>query len=368
MNPTNKPNNPTQPNLAATVAPQKQQEENKSSLSPDPKKKPYLKPILWIIGIVIIIAFCVVAWFVMALGSVRSDISVDGEIVEVKQGDSLESIATNLSSKNLISDKNVFVLWAKFGPARGHLQPGPYLIKPTSSIKQIVADMSAGKIAVYKITYPEGITLNEMAKRWAAAGYGTKDDYIAATKKLSYDFDFIPQVSKTNPEGYLFPATYTFTPGSSAEVLVKKQYEAFKAQAEPLLQGNRPAGLNKLQVLTLASIVEKEALTIADRKLTAGVFLNRLRDNMKLESDVTVNYATGKTVTSPGDISINSPYNTYFVKGLPPTPINNPSTDAIEAVMNFTPSDNIFFLAGNDGKVYYAKTLQEHNENIKNHL
>jgi len=328
-----------------------------------------------IIGIVtgvvvflVLAVFIAVFWFLMALTAIRADVPVNGEVIVVAPNSSLESIATQLSSKGLISDKNVFVLYAKFGPARGKLQPGPYLIKPTSSIKQIVSDMSVGKIAISKITYPEGITINDMAKRWSSAGYGSKDEYIAATKKLAPEFEFIPLSSRDNPEGYLFPATYTFTVNSPADVLVRQQYEAFRTNALPILAGQRPAKLSQLEVLTLASIVEREALTEEDRKLTAGVFLNRLATGMKLESDVTVNYGTGKTQTTPADIAIPSLYNTYKIKGITPTPINNPSTDSIEAVMNPTKSDYIFFLAGDDGVVYYAITLEKHNENIKNHL
>ncbi len=149
---------------------------------------------------------------------------------------------------------------------------------------------------------------------------------------------------------------------------MRQQYEAFRSKALPILAGQRPAGLSQHEVLTLASIVEREALTDKDRKLTAGVFLNRLALGMRLESDVTVNYATGKTQTTPADIAIPSLYNTYRIRGLPPTPINNPSTDSIEAVMSPTKSDYIFFLAGKDGVVYYATNLEKHNENIKNHL
>ena len=307
-------------------------------------------------------------WFLMTISAVRPDVAVNGEVVVVEPNSSLETIASQLSDKDLIKDKNAFVLYAKFGPARGKLQPGPYLIKPTNSIKQIVSDMSSGKIAISKITFPEGITLNEMAKRWSSAGYGSKDEYIAATKKLAPEFGFIPVSSRENPEGYLFPATYKFTVNSSAEVLVRQQYQAFASNALPILKGKRPAGLSENEVLVLASIVEKEALTTEDRKLTAGVFLNRLALGMKLESDVTVNYTTGNTQTTPGDIAIPSAYNTYRIKALRPTPINNPSTESIEAVMSSTKSDYLFFLAGTDGVVYYATNLEKHNENIKNHL
>jgi len=359
-------------------------ESNKQPISPTLNpKKPKLaaqlkdrvkKTPLWlliglgVVGVVIVIITVLLFWFFNVVYAIRTDVSVNGQIFEVSPGSSIHQIAEGLASQKLIADPTVFELYAKFGPAHGKLIPGPYLVRPSSSIVSIVSDMSSGHIAQNKITYPEGITMADMAKRFAAAGYGTKEEYLAAVTQLAPSYSFIPQSSLANSEGYLFPSTYTFIPNRGATELVRKQFEAFQSQMLPLLQSPKPANLSANQVLTLASIVEKEALTEQDRKLVAGVFLNRLALGMKFESDVTVNYATGKTTTSPADVLINSPYNTYKIIGLPPTPINNPSLESVDAVLHYTPNSYIFFLAGNDGKLYFAKTLQEHNENIKNHL
>jgi UPF0755 protein len=143
---------------------------------------------------------------------------------------------------------------------------------------------------------------------------------------------------------------------------------AFSSQVLPKLSPDIANTPKLNEVVTLASIVEKEANTTEDRKLVAGVFYNRLRAGMKLESDVTVNYATGKTNTTPEDLSVNSPYNTYKVPGLPVGPICNPGLDAILATANPTQSDYLFFIADKSGHVHFAKTLSEHNENIKKYL
>lgn len=334
-------------------------------------KKSHKKVWMWLLialGAVGVVAISSMLWFTMQLTAIMPSTSINGTVVEVSSGSSLEQIAQQLHEKKLIQNTWVFVLYAKLGPAHGKLIPGPYLIKPTNSTKQIVDNMASGRIAVNKITFPEGITIEEMGKRYQAAGYGTKDAYISATKQLAKEYSFVPATAQQNPEGFLYPATYVFTVNSPAEVLVRKQYEAFATYAQPILQSSDSTGLSSYQILTLASIVEKEALTLEDRKMVAGVFLNRLRLGMKLESDVTVNYGTGKSVTSAQDVSTFTPYNTYFIASLPPTPINNPSNEAIESVLNATTSDYLFFLAGTDGKVYYAKNLSEHNENIKNHL
>ncbi len=345
-----------------------------ASKPPVHTKKPVQKTPVWLlvllgfIGVVLVAIIAGIIWLFATVYAVRTNVSVNGQIFEVNKGESISEIANELASQNLIDNPTAFVVYAKLGPAQGRIIPGPYLIRPSSSIASIVADMSSGKIAQNKITFPEGITMADMANRFANAGYGSKEEYLAAAKSLAANYSFIPASAKDNPEGYLFPSTYTFIPNRGATELVKKQYEAFQTQMLPLLQSKQPANLTPNQVLTLASIVEKEALTATDRKMVAGVFINRLAKGMKFESDVTVNYATGKKTTSPADLSVNSPYNTYKIVGLPPTPINNPGTDSVEAVLNYTPNDYIFFLAGNDGVVYYAKTLAEHNQNIKNHL
>lgn len=330
--------------------------------------KVVLKWVMALVGVIVLLIFSIVLWVIIQLNNVVSNVPVNGSVIEIQPNSSLEQIAQQLQSQNLITNTWVFLLYAKLGPAHGKLIPGPYLIKPTNNIRQIVDNMATGKIAINKITFPEGITIDEMGKRYQAAGYGKKEDYIAATKQIAKEYSFIPSDAQANPEGFLYPATYVFTINSPAEVLVRKQYDAFQLNALPLIQGNNSTGLSNYQLLTLASIVEKEALTTEDRKLVAGVFLNRIRIGMKLESDVTVNYGSGKSVTSALDVQTFSPYNTYFIAGLPPTPINNPSNEAIETVLNPTQSDYLFFLAGQDGKVYYAKNLAEHNENIKNHL
>lgn len=327
-----------------------------------------IKIVLAVVSAVMLILLVIIVWFFTVINLSVNNIAVNGEVIEVNSGNSIEQIADNLSKKHLIVNKFAFIIYAKFGTAQGHLVPGPYLVKPTSTIREIINNMHTGKTATSKITFPEGITVEEMAKRWQAAGYGSKQDYLEAAKKLAKQYDFIPEQSKQNPEGYLFPSTYKFRINSSADTLVKMQYEQFQKQALPVLNQKNVNNLSYGQILTLASIVEREALTQTDRKLVAGVFINRLNQNMNLQSDVTVNYATNKTVTAPADIEVESPYNTYKVSGLPPTPINNPSLAVINAVVDYTPNNYLYFLAGKDGKVYYAQNYPEHVENIKNHL
>jgi len=235
------------------------------------------------------------------------------------------------------------------------------------SIKQIVEQMADGKVAVTKITVPEGVTINKVARLWVASGAGTEAEFKAALKQ-NYDFDFLKDRTAQNLEGYLAPATYEVPYKGSASDLIQKMLQKFDTTVRPVLYGPNESGLNPADTLTLATVVEIEANNLKDRKLVAGIFLNRLAQGIKLQSDVTVNYATGKTDTKPADLDVDSPYNTYVIKGLPLGPINNPSLEAIEAVLRPTRTDYLFFIAGKDGKMYYARTNAEHEANINRYL
>ncbi len=277
-------------------------------------------------------------------------------------------MASDLSSHQLIGSYWLFRLLVELGPTHGYIPAGPYLIQPGSNLYQIADMMVKGKIAIVKLTFPEGLTNDQLADRWASSGLGSKDEFTAATHQ-TYDFSFLNDTQPAgNLEGYLFPSTYQVAIGAAPATLVQKMLNAFQTQVWPLLQGSRPQNLTPNQVLTLASMVEKEANTTSDRKLVAGVFYNRLRAGMKLESDVTVNYATGKNTTSASDILVDSPYNTYKIDGLPPAPIDNPGLDSIQAALQPTPSDYFYFIADGQGVVHFAKTIGEHNANIKKYL
>lgn len=198
-----------------------------------------------------------------------------------------------------------------------------------------------------KITIPEGWTVKQI------------DDYLAEKQILSKG-DFLA-VAKEK-EGYLFPDTYFLSEKPDASEIVKKMEDNFQ---------QKTAGLNLTKDdLILASIVEKEVTTDEDRKTAAGVFKNRLKYNMALESCATINYVLGgnKKILSREDLLTASPYNTYLHKGLPPGPIGNPGLAAINAALNPATTDYFYFLTGNDGKTYFAKTKTEQDQNKLKYL
>lgn len=323
-----------------------------------------------VLGAVLLVLLSIVIWFVVAINSPKNSSQTKEATFTVKDNTGIEQIANDLVAAGLINDRNLFILYAKFGPSRGHLKPGIYLFSPATSLAKIADTIGEGKVATRKVTFQEALTINEMALKWARAGLGDAQSFVNATKPPNtYSQEFLRFRSNNDSlEGYLFPATYDILITTTPQQQINTMLDSFAKQVLPNLPPDI-ANTNRLnEVVTLASIVEKEANTTEDRKLVAGVFYNRLRLGMKLESDVTVNYATGKTQTVPADLAIDSPYNTYRVKGLPIGPICNPGLDAILAAANPTQSDYLFFLADKNGTVHYAKTLAEHEQNIAKYL
>lgn len=306
----------------------------------------------------------------IGINSAKNPSDTVQKVFKVESGSGLEAIATNLQDQGLIGDKNLFILYARLGSPKGSLKPGVYLLSPSMSLAKIADTIGSGKIATKKVTFQEGLTVEGTARKWAKEGLGTAQGFVdAAGLTNNYNQSFLQYRSnKTSLEGYLFPATYEVVLSTTPQEQINAMLNSFANQVLPKLDPaitNSPK-LNDL--ITLASIVEKEANTTSDRKLVASVFYNRLAKGMKLESDVTVNYATGKSETSAQDVKVISPYNTYNVPGLPIGPICNPSLDAILATASPTPSDYYYFIADKSGVVHFSKTYQQHLQNIEKYL
>jgi UPF0755 protein len=210
------------------------------------------------------------------------------------------------------------------------------------------------------ITIPEGSDIYEIGDILESGLSFNRADFVKATEKFdTTKYDFIENKSL---QGYLYPDTYRFFDDASAEDVIIKMVNNFQKKALPSLKATDT--LSSYQVLILASIVEKEVAIPKDRQIVSGIFLNRLKDGMKLQSDATVNFITqsGRSQSTLDDLKIDSPYNTYQIGGLPPGPITNPSVEAIKAVINPTPSDYYFFLTTRDNppKTIFSKTFEEH--------
>jgi UPF0755 protein len=210
------------------------------------------------------------------------------------------------------------------------------------------------------ITIPEGSDIYEIGDILESGLSFNRADFVKAAEKFdTTQYDFIENKSL---QGYLYPDTYRFFDDASAEDVIIKMVNNFQKKALPSLKATDT--LSSYQVLILASIVEKEVAIPKDRQIVAGIFLNRLKIEMKLQSDATINFVTqsGKSQSSLDDLKIDSPYNTYQIGGLPPGPITNPSVEAIKSIINPTPSDYYYFLTTRDNppKTIFSKTFEEH--------
>lgn len=260
---------------------------------------------------------------------------------------------------------------------------GVYQLSPSMTIDEVISIMESGKTYTngLTLTIPEGYWVKDIAKRIAQKTNLDENDILKKMADRNYikthylkDYPFLKTpISDKNIkyplEGYLFPATYQFTKKNpSLDVMIKAMLDKTSKIANKYQDDIQKSSLGSLhKVLTMASLVEGEANNETDRRKIAGVFYNRLKRNMLLQTDPTISYAEQRHIVTytEKDLNVDSPYNTYKVKGLPAGPINNPSEISIIAVLNPIPSKNLYFYARPNGKVLYAETLDEHNANVR---
>lgn len=275
---------------------------------------------------------------------------------QVKANSGLTAISSDLEAVGLVSDARVFELGVRANGKDGKLKAGEYAIKAGASMRQIMDVLASGKSIMYSITVPEGWTVTQALAR------------IAADPVLAGDMPPPP------PEGSLVADTILFARGMTRAGIVEKMTSDQKKLVEKIWAARKPDLPVKTveEFVTLASIVEKETGIAAERPRVASVFVNRLRKGMKLQSDPTIIYGlfggAGKPADRPiyqSDIAKETPYNTYVIPGLPPTPIANPGKAALEAVANPAETDDLYFVADGSGGHAFASTLEEHNANVE---
>jgi UPF0755 protein len=265
------------------------------------------------------------------------------------KGATARSIAAELRAARLIASPRLFLIWVKLGGPKAAPRPGLYEIKPGFTGYRIYKQLRRGP-PMARVTFPEGWTSKQMAALLEQRGITAAAPFLAI-------------VAKDHREGFLFPDTYFFEQGQDPQVVVDRMVQRFH-QAEPkdLLTQAKGMKLSYRQVVTLASLVEREARVPAERPIIAGVFYNRLRKHWRLESCATVEYALGnwKPVLTYKDLDVESPYNTYRHAGLPPGPICNPGKAALDAAAHPAPTDMMFFVAEGNGTHRFSQYYSEH--------
>lgn len=293
-------------------------------------------------------------------------------VLVIQSGQGVADIAKQLKEKKLINNATLFKVYLFINGKSNAIQPGEYKFNQVNISKIVnVITVIPEKKPEITVTVLEGWNSQEVADYLQQQGLIMSSDFeriIASTDTRTFlpdkKFDFLSDKPlNAGLEGYIFPDTYRFFTDSTAAEIVDKMLDNFDRQLNPQLREDiRLKGMSIYETITLASIVEKEAKTAEDKKIVAGIFLNRLKIGQKLESDATVNFVTGKNTTRPSyvDIGTDSLYNTYIYSGLPVGPICAPGLEAIEAVIYPTNSDFLFFLNTPGGDVVYSKTYEEH--------
>ncbi len=307
--------------------------------------------------IVALIAAAALCWFVNSAPSGMPDTTFT-----VGYGEPTRMIARKLRMANLIRSSDFFVA-ASYAFRKRYVRAGRYRIFSGTGAIGILNKFTRGDVMSRKVTIPEGFNIYQIAERLEA---GSICDAGAFTGHAT-DVAFLRKLGIESPsaEGYLFPDTYVFPEGSDPRDVIAAMYRRMKN-----VIGKRPAygpGMSLHEMLTMASLVEKEAKVYTERELISSVFHNRLRKGMKLDCDPTVRYAV-KKFTGPitlSNLKSDSPYNTYRRRGLPPTPICSPGRESILAAMYPKKTDFLYFVARNDGSHQFSKTLREHNEAVQ---
>ena len=292
-----------------------------------------------------------------------------GVFVDVEPGDSVRVIANRLVAAGVVAEEWLFRLAVWRTGRDRDLQAGEYFFDAPASPLAVVAKIADGRVHLRPITFPEGLTLPEMASIVEAEGLGSAEAFTTAASRVSLIADLDP--AATDLEGYLFPETYSLPRHAGADDLVAAMVAQFRRVFDDDLHGRAAErGLSVRETVTLASIIQKETGAGAEHGLVSAVFNNRLRIGMPLQSDPTVIYALELAGVYDGNLTrrnmqVDSPYNTYRYGGLPPGPIAAPGRDVLHAALNPADATYLYFVSRNDGTHAFADTLREHNRNVR---
>jgi len=330
------------------------------------------KKLLFLIFIFLLVIFSTIIWALVYLPQglfFREEKFFD--ILEIKKGEGIHEIASKLAQTKIIKNPLVFEIYAVVKNKAKKIQSGVYVFYPFLNIPQILEKITTGETIEIKITIPEGWGLKEiekkLIKKFPNQKFNLKSLKIKDFKK---EFDFLNDApDENNLEGFLFPDTYFFSPLNDEKEIIKKFLKNFdKKLTANLREEIKKQNKNIFEIVKMASLLEKEVKTIKDKKIVSGILYKRLEENMPLQVDATIGYVMEKNKLSLADLKIDSPYNTYKYKGLPPGPISNPGLDSILAAIFPVASDYLYYLSAPDGTTIFSKTLDEHNFNKNKYL
>ncbi len=307
----------------------------------------------WLIAAVLIFAAIAYGFFLRA----PSDFPV-GRLVSIERGTPLSQIAEALAAHNIVSSATLFTIATVVMAGQGGIISGDYFLNERQGLLAMTWRLTSGDYALTPIavTFPEGATVAEMAR-------------IAAAKFPEVDASAFEEMTRGD-EGYLFPDTYYFLPNVRVQDIVRTMRETFDRKVAPLASMIAASGYSLRDIVIMASLLEEEARTTKTRRTIAGILWKRLAIGMPLQVDAVFPYIIGKNTyeVTLDDLQVDSPYNTYKYKGLPPGPITNPGIDSIEAALNPIETSYLYYLSDDDGEMHYARTFEEHKVNKTRYL
>jgi UPF0755 protein len=316
-------------------------------------------------GVAFVVAILAAAWWEVRPVGPGTQIAV-----MIPKGASTWRIGEDLARAGLVRDARALVIATMLRRAAGRLRHGEYLLAPSQSALQIVDALVKGEVVLHRVTIPEGYTITQIADLLSTAGLADRDRILnlALRGGRSLRRPGLADLPVDSLEGYLFPDTYQFARGLEAEGLLGGILDRFETAAGITLRSSaRARGLTLHQLLTVASMIERETRVPDERPIVASVIYNRLAKGMRLEIDATVLYALGrhKDVVTLEDLAVDSPYNTYRYPGLPPGPIANPGLAAITAAATPAQTPYLFYVLKPDGRHYFSRTLEEHRAAVR---
>lgn len=285
-------------------------------------------------------------------------------IFRVEKGQSAKAIAANLKKANLIENPFFFRLYVFLALGQYALKPGEYELSSIMSVRDIADTIVIGGVNEVLVTIPEGFTLAQIEDRFVAAKLVQKGGMV------NFRFEIAPSILNDKPkaaslEGYLFPDTYRFFKDAELSDVISKMIVNLDNKLTPDLKiAMVSSGHSVYEIITMASLIEKEIKSDTDREIVSGILWKRLQNKIPLQVDATLVYITGRKEVYEADKKINSLYNTYYYRGLPKGPIANPGLSAIKAAIYPEQSPYWYYLsAKDDGRTIFSRTLEEHNRN-----
>jgi UPF0755 protein len=329
-----------------------------------------LKRLMFVVGALAVLAGGLAGWEWWRLERPYRGFTEADVFVDLPTGDSVAAMATKLADAGVVPDAFTFRLAARLSHTDRRLNAGEYRFTAAATPYDVAARLARGDVYRIGVVFPEGLTIAEMASIFAASGLGTAEEFTRAAADTLPIASYDP--AATDLEGYLFPDSYAFSRHVGADAAVRAMVKAFEhaVGTADFRAAAVAQGMSLRDVVTLASMIEKETARPEERPLVSAVFHNRLKLRMPMQCDPTVIYALMRAGRWNGnvthaDLQINSPYNTYRYGGLPPGPIAAPGLASLTAAVHPADVPFLYFVSRNDGTHVFAATLAEHNRNVQ---